>query len=617
MLPSTDAATVVELFHRRVEELGHRPALREKQHGRWQSTTWAEWSERSHRIAAALCERGLEVGDRVALAASTRLPWVLVDLAVWLAGGVSATVYSSSAAEPAQQIVEDAQARFVLVDSAAQADQLWPNRGGLTVVSIEPPGDDRTATDGLVSLTALEQEGQRLLKHADRRAALQRRWQGCGPTDVATVVYSSGTTGEAKGVALSHANLLFEVSSITEALELGPDDEQLLFLPLAHIFGRMLVLVQIGTGMVTSFAPSMWNVMDSMAEVNPTLFASVPRLFEKIYAVTQQRSRYEGPIRRRLLDWASNVAGAVARAEYEGRRVPRATALQHRYADRMVLARVREQFGSRLRFAVSGGAPLSEELARWFYAAGVLVLEVYGLTECTGGATLNRPDCFAFGSVGPPLPGVEVRVADDGEVLIRGPNVMKGYWRRPDATAQVVDEEGWLHTGDLGEYRVLRVGARGARAHDERVLRITGRSKDLLVTAGGSNVAPRRIEQLLEGSPWISRAVVFGDRRPYLVALLTLDVPAVTRWAEEHGLSVDAPAELARHPEVRGLIDTELELANQRLARFETIKRYALLDRELSLEAGELADTLKVKRHVVAERHGPTIAALYDDEPVV
>lgn len=613
-LSTMGPSTVVQLFVQQAQRREQQPALREKHDGQWRTTTWGEWFTRSRHIAAALCDRGLEPGDRVAIAAQTRLPWVVVDVAIWLAGAVSVAMYPTVAPAQARAILRDARPRFIVVDSADHAERMLGDAPLAEVIVVDPPSPTSGRSE-LCSLGSLERRGRQLLGDEVRREALRRRWEGLGPENVATVVYGSATTGEAKGVALTHGNLTFETASVIEALDLGPDDEQLLFLPLAHIFGRMLVLVQIGTGMVTSFAGSMWHVLDDMAEINPTLFASVPRLFEKIHSVTEHSTRHEGPLRRRLVGWAGQIAESVARAEYEGRRVPRTTALQHRYADRLLLRRIRRQFGSRLRYAVSGGAPLSEPLARWFYAAGVLILEVYGLTECTGGATINRPDRFAFGSVGQPLPGVEVKISSDGEVLLRGPNVMQGYWKKPATPA--VDEEGWLHTGDLGELRLVPAGARGETASTERMLFITGRSKDLLVTAGGSNVAPLPIEQGLEGSPWIRRAVVFGEGRPYLVALLTLDREAVARWAEERDLRWSDDAALGRHPEVRGLLETEIELCNQGLNRYETIKRFAVLERDLSVEEGELTDTLKVRRQALAERHGRRIAALYEDGPLV
>ncbi|MBW2527355.1 MAG: long-chain fatty acid--CoA ligase [Deltaproteobacteria bacterium] len=617
-------ATLVEELLQRAKEMPDGPALRTKRQGRWETTTWAEWLERSRRVAAGLCELGLDPGGRVALAASTQRDWVVADLGVWLAGGISATIHPSAAPEQAQTMITDAGARFVVTDDDRHARALLGSTPEGTVILLaddEPPLDadaaESEAHPGRITLAALERRGADALAQPAVRKELAARAAALSEQDVATIVYSSGTSGEPKGVCLTHGSLHFEVQAIASALRLGPDDEQLLFLPLSHIFGRMLVLVAVGVGAVTSFAEGIGRVLDNMAEVRPTLFASVPRLFEKIYAVSHQTAEYDGPIKQRLVRWAERVAESVARAEYGGKRVPRATALQHRYADRLYLSRVRERFGGRLRFAISGGAPLGADLAQWFYAAGILILEVYGLTECCGGATINRPERFAFGSVGQALPGVDVRIGEGGEVQIRGPNVMRGYWRRPAETTAALDDQGWLHTGDLGEVRRVRCAARGGRAKDADMLHITGRSKELLVTAGGSNVAPRHIEQLLEESPWISHAVLFGDGRPHLVALVTLDEPNVTRWAEEHGLGEATVAALARNDEVRGLVDTDVELCNQRLARHERILRFAILPDDLSPERGELTDTLKVRRHVVIERYRAVIDALYGQRPSV
>ncbi len=610
-----DDTTVVELFRERVSALGHRPALREKRAGRWQSTSWHQWYERSKAIAATMCERGLRPGDRVAIAGNTSLPWVVADLAVQLAGAVVVPIYPSASPSQAQFILDDAGARWVFVDSVfvdgvAQATGLFGGSAAIQVVTFNDIPRRDQAPNNFVALPELEAQGRNLLTDKTKAKALQDRREKLGPEDLATIVYSSGTTGQPKGVMLSHGNLVFEIRSITKALRIGPSDEQLLFLPLAHIFGRMLVFVQIGTGMITSFAESAFKALDNMAEVNPTIFASVPRLFEKIYALTSQSGNREGKAKQRLLRWAFDVGESFANAKLTGRRVGRAEALQYRYAKKIVLRRIRRTFGTRLRFAVSGGAPLSEQIAHWFYAANVLILEVYGLTECTGGATLNRLDQFRFGTVGPALPGVEVQVAKDGEVLIRGPNVMTGYWRQATATAEAVDHDRWLHTGDLGELSY------GVAADDLPMLQITGRRKDLIVTAGGSNIAPSKLELLLERSPWINHAIVYGDGRPYLVSLLTLDEEAVRRWATDRNLDLEAVETLGQHPEVRGLVDTDIELLNGGLASYETIKKVAIVADQWSVESGELTDTLKVRRNLIVDQYGALLDELYEGAPV-
>ena len=337
-----------------------------------------------------------------------------------------------------------------------------------------------------------------------------------------------------------------------------------------------------------------------MLEVNPTFFASVPRLFEKVQQATLERASREGPVKERLFRWATHVGAEVSRARRAGRRLDLTLVAQHRYADKLVLSRIRGQFGSRLRVAISGAAPLSPELAEWFHAAGVLLLEAYGLTETTAGATANRVGRFRFGSVGAPLEGVEVRIAPDGEILLRGGNVTRGYWNDPAATAEALDAEGFLHTGDVGV-----LGADG-------LLEITDRKKDILVTAGGRNIAPQKIERMLRESPWISQALVVGDKRPHLVALIGLNVEAVRRWAHEQRLqAAETPTQLARHADVRGLVEVEIDLVNRRLATFEAIRRFVVLPEDLSVERGELTPTLKVRRRAVEQRYESEIERLY------
>lgn len=610
--------TLVDELRARVLELGDRTALRARRRGRWTDTTWRDWLERSRRVAAALGEHGLAAGDRVAIAATTRLEWAIVDLGIWMAGGISACLHPSSMPAHVHGVLADAQARFLVTDSADHAHRLLGDGPWPTVIGLGPrrAGAGETAASAgrpepVLCLAELEERGRQLLARAAVSAELRRRSAAVGPAQVATVIYRSGTAGEPCGVALTHQNLLFEADAVGRTLALSPEDEQLLFLPLTHVFGRMLVLVPLATGTVTSFAEGLGRVLDNMAEVRPSVIASVPRLFEKVYALSHHAVEYDGPLRQRLVRWAEQVGDAVARAELEGRRVGPTTALAHRYADRLVLSQVRERFGGRLRLAISGGAPLDAELGRWFYAAGVPILEVYGLTECTGGATINRPERFAFGSVGEPLPGVEVRLGTDGEVLIRGDNVMHGYWRRPEQTARAIDGQGFLHTGDLGELRRMPTAALAGPPGWSEMVCITGRSKELLVTSGGSNVAPRPIEQLLEQSPWIQRAVVLGDRRPCLVALLALDQAALNRWAAERGLDGMDGEALALHPDVRGLLETDVQLCNQRLPRHERIRRFGVLPRPLSARRGELTEADRVDRPVVARRYASLLESLY------
>ncbi len=379
------------------------------------------------------------------------------------------------------------------------------------------------------------------------------------------------------------------------------DDEQLLFLPMAHIFAKVVIATQIRLGFVTSFAESVAKVTDNAVEVNPTFMACVPRMYEKIYAGAHEKIEKEGAIKRKIFDWAVDTGRRYSRARL-AKGAKESTdgllGMQHRYAQKLVLSKIRARFGSRLRVAISGGAPLAKELAEWFDGAGVPILEAYGLTEVTGGSHINRLGSQRFGTVGPALPGVEVKIAPDGEVLIRGGNVMRGYWKHDDATREVIDAEGWFHTGDIGV-----VDADG-------FLTITDRKKDIIVTAGGKNVAPQNIENLLKQSSWISQAMVHGDKRAYLVALVTLNVEPLARFAAETGRPND-PEKLAILDDVKKRVQVEIDQVNSGLSSYESIKKFAIVAKDFTIDGGELTPTLKVKRKVVTERNRALIDSLY------
>ncbi len=569
----SEPETLVSTFLTTARARGAATALRNKRNGAWEPISWAEWERRARAVAAYLIDAGVERGDRVAIFGTTRVEWVVVDLAVMLAGAVTVPIYPSLIGEQAAFILQDSGARVLFAEDASYVKR---------VADHDPEAIERLSGTRTVLFDALPvtDASPALAAKVDARIAAVR------PDDLATLVYTSGTTGPPKGVMLTHANIVSDIHGLDAAVQLEVADEQLLFLPLAHIFGKMLVMMQYRVGYTTSFAESLLKALDNAAEVNPTFMGCVPRLYEKVYAGANEKAVAAGGLKQRLFGWAT----AVGKAGKGG--------WSRFWADRLVLSKIRARFGTRLRFSISGGAPLAKDLAEWFDGAGLLVLEAYGLTETTGGTTINRVSEHRFGTVGKPLDGVEVRIAGDGEVLVRGPTVMRGYWNRDEDTRAVLDAEGWFHTGDVGE---LDEGG---------FLRITDRKKDLIVTAGGKNVAPQNIENLLKQSAWVSQAMVYGDNRPYLVALVTLNVDATARFAREHGIPTE-PDALAAHPGIRAEVQREIDAVNARLSSFETIKRFAVLARDFSIEGGELTPTLKVKRKVVSERYRDLLAAMY------
>ncbi|MBI2895136.1 MAG: long-chain fatty acid--CoA ligase [Deltaproteobacteria bacterium] len=616
-----EARTIVELFRRRCEASAERVALRQKRSGSWKTTTYADWQRESTRIAAGLVALGVEPGDRVAIVASTRREWVLCDMGILCAGAVTVPVYPSGTGAQTAHILSDSGARVAIVEDARDVERLLspevgdqlagvmkvvvldptrtlstPDSRGRIELSIESFLRDGSGPrrDWVMSLDELAAEGDRRI--AKEPSVLERRAHAVHPEDPCTIVYSSGTTGAPRGVVLTHASFAFEAAALGHA-SIGEDDEQLLILPLAHIFGRILVLGQLRYGYRTAFAGSPRTAVDDAAEVRPTFVASVPVLYEKVHSTIAAGARASGDVKLRIFEWACAVGGRVRRLREKGRQPEGLLAIQHRYAHKLVFAPIKARLGGRIRFFFSGGAPLARDTAEFFAAAGLPLYEGYGLTETSGVATANLPGRARLGTVGRPLEGVEVAIASDGEILIRGPNLMRGYWRRPDESAAAIDEKGWLHTGDIGTL------------DGDGYLTITDRKKDLIVTSGGKNVAPQNIEGLLRECDLVSHAVVLGDRRASITALLTIDADAARSWAEEHG--IDA-GDLVHHPRLRERLDEHVEAVNARLAHHEQVRRFAVLDRDFSVETGELTPTHKVNRKVVAERFASVIEKLYE-----
>ncbi len=601
---SENDETLVSLFEASASRNPDRPALRSKRAGVWESVTWKEWARRVHALAAELIARGVEHGDRVAIFGNTREEWVTADAASAFAGAVVVPIYPAVIGEQAAYILEDSGAKVLFCEDGSFITRVLdvaPAR--IDALAAIVTFDDARLSPLPDRVRAKTLSWRSLVTRAETREPAEGdlvapRARALKPEDLATLLYTSGTTGDPKGVMLTHASFAYETRALEAALDVTSDDDQLIFLPMAHVFAKILVAGMIRVGGTITFAESLMTAIDNAAETNPTFMACVPRLYEKIHAVANEKAAQQGKIKSKVFDWATSVGVECARAEERGRRVEGALAIQRRYADRLVLRQIRQRFGKRLRFAISGGAPLSRELAEWFWGCGVRVVEGYGLTETTAGTNLNTPTAYRFGTVGRALPGTEVRIAADGEVLLRGPNVMKGYWRRDAETRETIDEDRWLHSGDIGTI------------DGDGYLTITDRKKDILVTAGGKNVAPQNIEAMLKQSPWISHAAVFGDNRPYVVALVTLDADAMKRFARENRRDASLAA-LAVDPEVRARVSLEVDAMNRRLSQFEQVKRFAILPAELTHEAGELTPTLKVRRKAIGEKYAREIDALY------
>ena len=585
---------VLEMFAARAKRTPDLPALRFKRHGIWRTLTWRDWQRSGEAVAAGLvASLAVEPGARIALMATTRVEWAVCDLAIALAGAVSVPIYPSATPEQAAYLIRDSGATLAIVGDPLQAQRLRAAAPGLRrVVVLEDPGVDDLGLD------RLQAEGEAALAQLGPRLAAIAA--GLGPGEPFTFVYTSGTTGVPKGVVLTHRNFVYEAWAIKNVIAADRSDEQLMVLPLAHVFARHLLWGAVEQGAVTAFAPgaSAAALATAFQEVAPTYMCAVPKVYERFYNQILAEIQAGGALVQAAFERGMEVGRKVSMCRQRGQAVPGGLGLKMSLADRLFFTKIKQQFGGRLRFFVSGGAPLRREVAEFFHAIGILILEGYGLTETTGATHVNRPDRFRFGTVGPAMPGCELRIADDGEILIRGPGVMQGYHGLPEDTAAALNEAGWLATGDIGELR-------------DGFLAITDRKKDLIITSGGRNVAPLPLEGRLELAEGIAHALVIGDGRPHLVALIGLDVPAMLAVARREGLACRNAAELARHPRIVQLVQIQIDRLNADLASADAIRRFAITPVELSEATGDLTPTLKLRRREVATRHAALIDALY------
>jgi long-chain acyl-CoA synthetase len=590
--------SIPEVFFRQVARYGDRTFLRQKRAGRWQELSWRELAVRVRNAAKGLIALGFAAGERACIISENRPEWVIADLATLCAAGADAPIYPTSTPAQTAYIVRDAGARFVFSSTAEQLDKVLRVRAELpelvALVSFDP-GVARAP--GVLTLAELEAKGAA----SGLDAELDARLAALGRDSLLTLIYTSGTTGDPKGVMLTHANVLDNCTAATAAVTVLETDSFLSFLPLCHSFERTAGYYTAMTcGIVISYAESLERIVDNIAETRPTILCSVPRVYEKVYGRFMDQVASARGAKKALLRWALRVGDEVARRLERRERPAAALAAQYAVARRLVFSKLADKLGGRLRFCVSGGAPLSGEIARFFLGAGILVLEGYGMTETSPLVTINRPDDFRFGSVGKVVEGVELRLAGDGELLVRGHNVMQGYWRKPEETKATLVGDGWLATGDIGHL------------DDDGFLWITDRKKDLIKTAGGKYVAPQELENLLKLRPWVEQVHVLGDRRPYCVAVIVPRLEALRAWATQHGLGGATDAELVADPRVLALVQADVDVVNARLARYQTIKRFVLTAEAFSLENGQLTPTLKVKRKAVNERYARQIEALYE-----
>jgi long-chain acyl-CoA synthetase len=585
------AATVAALPGSAAQRFGDHPAARHRVGGEWRELTYSAVVAAIDEVALGLAALGIEPGDRVGVLADTRLEWTVASYGISAAGGVVVPVYPTNAPGECEWVLGNSGARAVICENAGQVAKVERVRGALPelghIIAIDGEAGDLT-------LHALRQRGR-----ARDRAELEQRQSRVAPGDPYTIIYTSGTTGPPKGVVLTHGNAMAVCEMVEELEFIEPDETTYLFLPLAHAFALTAQLASFDQGTaIVYYGGDTKQILAEVIETKPTYLPSVPRIFEKLYTAALKLAEGGSDEDQARFAAAVTLGVEVRRRRDRGEEVPAEMEQAFAQAEERLYSRVRGLFGGNIRRAVTGAAPIAPEILEFFYACGVPVLEGWGMTETTGVGTVCTLENFKFGTVGRPLPVVEVRIAEeDGEILVRGPHVFREYWRNPEATAQSL-VDGWLHTGDLGSI------------DDEGYLSITGRKKDIIITAGGKNLAPSNIENDLKQSRYISQAVMHGDRRPFPVALITLDAEEILPWAKERGLPEDLAA-LAAAGEVRALVQEELDRANAHYAQVEQIKRFAILNRDLTVEDGELTPTLKVKRAVVNERFAELFEAMY------
>ncbi|MEQ6023118.1 AMP-dependent synthetase/ligase [Streptomyces salinarius] len=574
----------------------------------WKSLTWGQAAERVYAIAAGLIELGVLPEQRVALASSTRLEWILADLGIMCAGAATTTVYPQTNADESAYILSDSESRVLIAEDAAQLAKAKEKKAELPdlthVVVVDATGAD-TSEEWVLTLDELERRGAARLETDPQ--LIKERVGALTKDQLATLIYTSGTTGRPKGVRLPHDNWSYMAKAIAATGLVTKDDIQYLWLPLAHVFGKVLTSGQIEAGHVTAVDGRVDKIIENLPVVQPTYMAAVPRIFEKVYNGVAAKARAGGGAKYKIFQWAAGIAREYAKVTQDNFKrtgtasAPAGLRTKHAVADKLVYAKIREAFGGRLRACVSGSAALAPEIGYFFAGAGIHILEGYGLTESSAASFVNPGEAYRTGTVGKPLPGTEVRIADDGEILLRGPGIMEGYHKLPEKTAEVLESDGWFHTGDIGELS------------PDGYLRITDRKKDLIKTSGGKYIAPAEVEgQFKAVCPYVSNILVHGADRNFCTALIALDEIAITEWAKENGLEGKPYAEIVAAPATVEMVDGYVKQLNEGLQRWQTIKKFRLLPRDLDVEHGEITPSLKLKRPVVEREYMNLIEEMYE-----
>lgn len=589
--------SIYELFKTVCEKNPDKVAYRYKDGGEWKPVTWRENQETCKNISKSLMALGTAKDDKVNIMCSPRLEWIQIDVASVSIGAVIVGIYASNLADDCAYIINHSDAVVLFVENQKQLDKIaeirdnLPNLKHIVMIEGTPAG-----VEGVITWQEFMAKGTNIAdeEFLGRASEIQSG-------DVASLVYTSGTTGIPKGAMLTHENLVFTSWSALESLTIEPHFENFLYLPLSHVFARIIVYVCLRAALTVNIGESSEKIVENLQEVKPHFFATAPRLYEKAYIGITSKAMDAGGIKHKLFRWALGVGYAVSKLQQQNKPVSGSLTIKHKLANKLVFSKIQALLGGNLVFAVSGAAPLNKAIAEFFHACNILVLEGIGMTENTSFTNVNRFDNNKFGTVGPLGPEIEQKVAPDGEVLFRGKNVMLGYYKNPEETAETIDKNGWLHTGDIGEI------------DEDGFLRITDRKKAIIVTSGGKNVAPQRIEKIMRTSRYIDQAVIYGDRKKYLTGVVSIDPEQVEEWATKHGIQFSNREGLNKHPKVKELIDNEVQEKNKSLSSFETLKKIIIAPIEFSVESGEMTASLKVKRKLVTENYRAQLDGLYED----
>jgi long-chain acyl-CoA synthetase len=593
-------ATLSQLFFEAVEEHDQPNALQVKVGNAYQPISHRTLAERVRHVAFGLRALGVGPNDRIAILSENRPEWAIADYAALVSGIADVPIYPTLPAEQIAYILRDSGAVAIFASTAEQAEKIRSVRADLPALQHVIVFDEDVARGGEIRIAALEAKGAAAMT-PDAAARLREEAMAITPDHLATIIYTSGTTGEPKGAMLTHGNIASNVSASLTVLPMGPTDSALSFLPLSHIFERMVDYLLFAAGVSIAYVETMDTIAKNMQEVRPTIVVSVPRIYEKIYSRITDTAMRAGGAKRAIFQWALKIGERWTTATLDGSGPGALLALEHGIADKLVFRKVREAVGGRLRYFVSGGAPLSQEINRFFFAAGLKILEGYGLTETSPVIAVNTPSRLTIGTVGAPIPGVEVKIASDGEILTRGPHVMKGYFNNPAATADVIDADGWLHTGDIGTL-------------ENGLLRITDRKKDIIVTAGGKNIAPQPIENAVKANKYVAQAVMIGDRRKFPLILVVPNFDQLERWATYKNITFKDSRELLSNPLVKAKMEREVIGGLDKFAHFEKPKKVVLIEQDFTIDSGELTPTLKVKRRTVDRKFRALIDAAYTAE---